>query len=82
MSVKKTAEEKPVEKKAAAKKADVKVALFVEYEGGQKNVDDIIAMAKEAAGKNSLKELNIYYQPENHKVYFTADGVEGQFDFQ
>ena len=80
----KAAEKKAVEKKAAApKKAAAeaaKVELFVEYQGGSQKVDDLVAKAKEVSGKKSIKELNIYYQPENNKVYYTADGAEGSFD--
>ena len=82
---KKAVEKKPVEKKAAAPKKAVaakaaKVELFVEYQGGSQKVDDLVAKAKEVSGKKSIKELNIYYQPENNKVYYTADGAEGSFD--
>ena len=81
---KKAVEKKPAEKKAAApKKAAAeaaKVELFVEYQGGSQKVDDLVAKAKEVSGKKSIKELNIYYQPENNKVYYTADGAEGSFD--
>lgn len=75
---KKAVEKKPAEKKAAATAA--KVELFVEYQGGSQKVDDLVAKAKELSGKKSIKELNIYYQPENNKVYYTADGAEGSFD--
>ena len=33
--------------------------------------------AKAASGKKTVKELNVYFQPENGMIYFTADGVEG-----
>ncbi len=80
----KAAEKKPAEKKAAAPKkaaaTEAKVELFVEYQGGSQKVEDLVAKAKEVSGKKSIKELNIYYQPENNKVYYTADGAEGSFD--
>ena len=44
-------------------------------------MDDIQAKAVEASGKKSIKELNIYYQPETHMVYFTADGETGSFSY-
>jgi hypothetical protein len=43
-------------------------------------MSDIIAKAVAASGKKTVKELNVYYQPENGKVYFTADGEKGEFD--
>ncbi|MBR3538093.1 MAG: hypothetical protein IKN79_03355 [Eubacterium sp.] len=72
---------KAAEKKAPAKKAaEAKVEFFVEYHDGQQSVDALVAKAKEVSGKKSIKALNIYYQPENNKVYFVADGAEGSFD--
>ena len=77
----KKAPAKAAEKKAPAKKAaEAKVELFVEYQGGSQKVEDLVARAKAESGKKSIKVLNIYYQPENNKVYFTADGAEGSFD--
>ena len=82
-------EVKAAEKKAApAKKAPAKKAtaakatelVVVEYAGGQVNTADIVAQAKKVSGKKTVKELNVYYQPENGMVYFTADGVEGSFN--
>lgn len=74
-------EKKAAEKKAPAKKAPAKKAVepkfYVEYAGGQINIADINAKVIEAVGKKTVKELNVYYQPETNKVYYTADGVEG-----
>ena len=68
-------------KAAPAKKAaEPKVKLVVEYQGGSQDVDALVAKAKEVAGKKSIKALNIYYQPENNIVYYTADGAEGSFN--
>ena len=68
--------------KPAAKKTTVKATenVFIEFAGGQVSTSDIIAKAVEVSGKKSIKTLNVYYQPENNKVYFTADGEEGSFD--
>ena len=65
--------------KAPAKKATTKVVekVVVEYAGGQFDTADIVAKAKAASGKKTVKELNVYFQPENGMIYFTADGVEG-----
>lgn len=84
----KAEEKKPAEKKAApAKKAPAKKAapakteekIFIEYAGGQVATSEIVAKAVEVSGKKSIKELNVYYQPETGMVYFTADGEEGSF---
>ena len=42
--------------------------------------DEIVAKAVEASGKKTIKDLNVYYQPEFGKVYFTADDIKGEFD--
>ena len=77
---KKEVAKKTPAKKAVAEKAEATVKVVVEFQGGQTVTDDIVAKAKEVCGKKTVKELNVYYQPENNKVYFTADGEEGSFD--
>ena len=73
--------EEPAKKAAAPAKATAPkaVKLFVEYQGGQVSTQDIAAKAAEASGKKTIKELNVYYQPETNMVYYTADGTEGSF---
>ena len=66
-------------KKAPAKKAATTTNVVIEYAGGQVATADIVAKAAEVSGKKSVKTLNVYYQPENGMVYFTADGEEGSF---
>ena len=84
-AVKKAAAKKPaVKKAAAAKKPAAKkstVNLFVQYQGGNVSTDDIVKKALEVSGKKTVKELNVYYQPENNIVYFTADGENGSFNY-
>ena len=73
---------KPAAKKPAAKKpavAKTTETVFVEYNNGQINVSDIVAKAKEALGNKAVNELNVYYQPETGKVYYTADGESGSY---
>ncbi len=71
----------PAAKKAPAKKAaTAKTQLFVQYQGGNVSTEDLVKKAIEVSGKKSVKELNLYYQPENYIVYFTADGEEGSFN--
>ena len=78
----KTAAKKPAAKKAAAKKPAAPVAnVVIEFAGGQVATADIVAKAVEVSNKKSIKELNVYYQPETGMVYFTADGEEGSFAF-
>ena len=81
---KKTAPAKKEETKAAApaKKATAKKAapakttenVFVEFAGGQIKMAAIVAKVKEVIGNKTVKELNVYYQPETGMVYYTADG--------
>ena len=69
-------------KKAPAKKAaPVKTTekVFVEFAGGQIEMSVIVDKAKEALGNKTVKELNVYYQPETGMVYYTADGESGSY---
>ena len=69
-------------KKAPAKKAaPVKTTekVFVEFAGGQIEMSVIVDKAKEALGYKTVKELNVYYQPETGMVYYTADGESGSY---
>ena len=86
---KKTAPAKKEETKAAApaKKATAKKAtpakttenVFVEFAGGQIKMAAIVAKVKEVIGNKTVKELNVYYQPETGMVYYTADGESGSY---
>lgn len=64
-------------KKAAPVKTTEKV--FVEFAGGQIEMAAIVDKVKEAIGKKTVKELNVYYQPETGMVYYTADGESGSY---
>lgn len=75
----KTPAKKPAAKKAAPKKATTTTNVVIEYAGGQVSTSDIVERAAIVSGKKSVKTLNVYYQPENGMVYFTADGEEGSF---
>lgn len=86
---KKAAPVKKEETKAAApaKKAPAKKAapakttenVFVEFAGGQIKMAAIVAKVKEVIGNKTVKELNVYYQPETGMVYYTADGESGSY---
>ena len=88
-AAKKTAAAKKEETKAAApaKKATAKKAapakttenVFVEFAGGQIKMAAIVAKVKEVIGNKTVKELNVYYQPETGMVYYTADGESGSY---
>lgn len=64
-------------KKAAPVKTTEKV--FVEFAGGQIEMSAIVDKAKEVLGNKTVKELNVYYQPETGMVYYTADGESGSY---
>ena len=69
-------------KAAPAKKvAPVKTTenVFVEFAGGQIEMAAIVAKVKEVIGNKTVKELNVYYQPETGMVYYTADGESGSY---
>ena len=79
----KAAEDKaaPAKKAPAKKAAPVKTTekVFVEFAGGQIEMSAIVDKAKEALGNKTVKELNVYYQPETGMVYYTADGESGSY---
>lgn len=76
---KKETAKKEVAKKAAPKASAPAAKVFIEFNNGQVSADEITAKAVEISGKKSVKNLNVYYQPETGMVYFTADGEEGSF---
>ena len=71
----------PAKKAPAKKAAPVKTTekVFVEFAGGQIEMSAIVDKAKEALGNKTVKELNVYYQPETGMVYYTADGESGSY---
>ncbi len=72
---KKEAAPKAAAKKAAPAKVSEKV--FIEFAGGQIEIAEIIDKVKANLDKKTVKELNVYYQPETGMVYYTADGESG-----
>ncbi len=79
----KAAEKKaPVKKAAPAKKAPVKKTetVYIQCCGYEVTAADITAKVVAAVGKKTVKELNIYVKPEEGKVYYTADGEQGNVD--
>lgn len=73
----KTAEKKPAAKKTTATKASA-VKVFVEYQGNQVNLEDILAAVQAAAGKSKATE--IYVKPEDGAAYYVAGDVEGKVE--
>ena len=79
----KAAEKKaPVKKAAPAKKAPVKKTetVYIQCCGYEVTTADITAKVVAAVGKKTVKELNIYVKTEEGKVYYTADGEQGNVD--
>ena len=56
-----------------------KVNFFVEFNGVQVSIEDVINNVKIVNGKDA-KEYTIYLKPQDQKAYFTADGEEKEMD--
>lgn len=82
-AVKKTtpAKKTSTAKKPAAKTSPV-VEVHIQYQGGDELTSALTERAIAESGNKNPKEVNLYVQPENGKVYYTIDGVEGSFDYQ
>lgn len=74
----KTAEKKPAAKKTTAAKAPA-VKVFVEYQGNQVSLEDILAAVQAAAGKTKATE--IYVKPEDGAAYYVAGKESGKVEF-
>lgn len=73
---------KPEEMKSEVKvetKTETQVAFFVEYNGKQVSVDEVIKNVKLTNGKEA-KNIAVYLKPEEQKAYFVADGEEKEMD--
>lgn len=60
----------------AAPKASTAVKVFVEYQGRQMDMDAILEAVKTAAGKKSVKSLEVYVKPEDGAAYYVVDGKD------
>lgn len=77
-----TAAKKAPAKKAPAKKttkkAEPKVSVVIEFDGGQEAVDSIVENVKATyaanGGKEDIKTLEIFVKPEERKAYFVVNG--------
>lgn len=68
-------------KKAGSKSKETKTTVFIEYNHGQINVDDICrdVIAACGSGSNKPEKVEIYVKPEERVAYFVADGkAEGR----
>ena len=81
-SAAKKAAPKTVKTKAAAKKttktakASAAEKVYVEYQGRQMDMDAILEAVKTAAGKKSVKSLEVYVKPEDGAAYYVVGGKD------
>ena len=73
-AVKKTAAKAKTAAKTT-KAAGVKESCFIEFDGKQIAVNDIMAKAKELYN-GEIKTLSVYIKPEDSKVYYVINDVE------
>ena len=82
-SAKKTTAKKTPSKRVPSAKAvapvETEVKIFVEYNGVQVALDDVVKNVKAVHGADA-KEINIYLKPQENKAYFTADGEAKAMD--
>ena len=74
----KTAEKKPAAKKTTTTKASTP-KVFLEYQGQQVSLEDILAAVQAAAGK--AKSIEIYVKPEDGAAYYVAGEESGKVEF-
>lgn len=76
---KKTAPKKPAAvKKATSKEAQVN--FVVEVAGKQISTEKVVEDIKAVIGKD-VKDLTVYFKPEENTAYFVADGESGKMEF-
>ena len=81
MATAKKADETKKVTKATPAAALAKVEAVKKEEAAKKTaaMAAIVAKVKEVIGNKTVKELNVYYQPETGMVYYTADGESGSY---
>ncbi len=86
-AAKKATAKKPVAKKTAAKKADLKAKVVLQFSDGREYTEaDLITNAKNVwkydLGKKTadLTKVELYVKPEDNKVYYVMNDVEGDFN--
>ena len=75
----KTAEKKPAAKKTTTATKTAAPKVFLEYQGNQVSLEDILAAVKATAGK--AKTIEIYVKPEDGAAYYVAGETEGKVEF-
>ena len=71
-------ETKAAAKKPAAKKAEPKFDLYIQFGGATVSVKDIEKNVKKVV--KGKKAYTVYVKPDESKAYFVADGQEGEMD--
>ena len=86
-AAKKATVKKPAAKKTAAKKADLKAKVVLQLSDGREYTEaDLINNAKNVwqydLGKKTadLTKVELYVKPEDNKVYYVMNDVEGDFN--
>ena len=74
----KTVSEKAAAKKAAPKKEELKPEVFIQFQGQEAVVADVIEKAKkqfEAEGHraSSIKSIQVYLKPEEYAAYYVIN---------
>lgn len=59
------------EKKDKKEKKEPKIKVFVEYNGAQVALDDVVKSIK--SKNKDAKEIRVYLKPEDNAAYFVAD---------
>ena len=77
-------------KMASAKKAeattDVKANVVLQYADKDLSYDELVQNAKNVlkydmnGDPETVKKIDLFVKPEENKVYFVMDGVEGSYD--
>ena len=67
-----------------ARKVAIDARVFIQYDGKEVEVEDIIAKAEDAyrvSGEKPLKKINVYIKPDENAAYYVInDTVIGQID--
>ncbi len=86
-AAKKATAKKPAAKKTTVKKADLKAKVVLQFSDGREYTEaDLITNAKNVwkydLGKKTadLTKVELYVKPEDNKVYYVMNDVEGDFN--
>ena len=62
-------------KKAPAKKAEAVIKCTIEFNNKNTVVRDLVDQIMDIEGKDNVKTLDLYVQPENNIVYYVVNGT-------